>query len=76
MLGFRGVDDVDRVSVRAARIRGVRKAGVIIEVVPHDGDGIRDVEVVGCPSDGDCIAFSGVVGGLSRMTDSSRRRGL
>lgn len=31
-----GINDKGRVSIRAARIRGVRKAGVITPVVPHD----------------------------------------
>ena len=73
MLRRSSVYDELRISLTATRITRVRKTGVVVELVPHAGDGIGRVEVVDFPAGFDGGALSGVVGGLSGMADSSWR---
>lgn len=72
----RGVYDEDRISLTAAWITRFRKTGVIVVLVPHAGDGVALVEVVGGPTGLDVWTCCGVVGWLSGMADSSWRRRL
>ena len=70
------VHDEGRISRTAARISWVRKAGIIIPLVPHGGDGIASMPVIAGPAIADGWASGGVVGGLPWMADSSWRSRL
>lgn len=76
MLRSRRIYDEDRISLTAAWITWFRKTGVIVVLVPHGGDWVALVEVVGGPAGLDAWTCRGVVGWLSGMADSSWRRRL
>jgi hypothetical protein len=74
--GFSRVHNEDRISRRAAWSTLLWKASVVGPLVPVDRDGAGSVEGVGGPGRADGGTFGSVVGGLSGMADSSRRRRL